>query len=507
MSEHTQPAQAGTNPAADLTDRRVRALAHLLPVLELERNKNAGGTGRDWSVYDVKLLTIQTVDHVAIESGLTGQAGVPRDEVLALIAKEASLCAPDRPADEHTTVARWLLDSLLNRGSDAVSHEVAYVDVTSNHAQRELRVRLLYETQAEDGETILVNVDTAAVHLLISALDRNLADAQVAADAVLQVQLDTGRLDDAVASARQALMLSRQYREQLRTYLKSVEQNLHTVDWDSQVEPSLDVALSHVVGRVQFERELLNHARASRLDDQQDPADNESTSTLRRRAGEIHALMSECLQTNADLQSDLLGARDRFRTEQARQAFAPPAAIGAVDLADDVLIPVLHQPAPTATGLADTLLEAFCNLAPPTLPTFEPLVDTLVRAPTEPEPAQAGPVELDDFDIDMSRFDERHDNAVASITETVEVPTRLSTLLDRVDGAIDDDEFAYEVSLLLALSILRNFQPDGPHPQRWAATDDGSRLSSRHIADAPDLLLHPPTPEHPEEPADDYRAR
>jgi len=45
-----------------LIDRRVRALAHLVPVLELERNKGAGGTGRDWSLYDVKLLTIAAVD-------------------------------------------------------------------------------------------------------------------------------------------------------------------------------------------------------------------------------------------------------------------------------------------------------------------------------------------------------------------------------------------------------------------------------------------------------------
>lgn len=497
MDNDTQPAQVGTDPAADLTDRRVRALAHLLPILELERNKNAGGTGRDWHVYDIKLLTIQTVDHVAIESGLTGQAGVPRDEVLALIAKVASLCAPDRPADEHATVARWLLDSLLNRGSDAISHEVAYVDVTSNHAHRQLPVRLLYETQAEDGQTILVNVDTAAVHLLISALDRNLADAQVAADAVLQVQLDTGRLDEAVGSARQALTISQQYRQRLRTYLKSVEQNLHTVDWDSQVEPALDAALNHVVGRVHFERELLTHARSGRLDDTDDHT-GESTAVLRQRASEIHALMSECLQTNANLQSDLLGARDRFRAEQARQAFAPPATIGAVDLADDVLIPMLTRPTGTVADLAGVLLEAFCGPAPPTLPAFEPLVNTLVRAPTDPEPAQADPVELEDLDIDMSRFDERHDNAVASITATLDAPTRLSTLLERVEAEIDDDEFAYDVSVLLALSVLRNFQPDGqPHP--WAAIDDGQRLSSRHITDAPDLLLHPPVPDNIQE--------
>lgn len=503
MDSGASPAAAGTDPAAGLTDRRVRALAHLLPVLELERNKNAGGSGRDWSVYDIKLLTVSIVDHVAIESGLSGQSGVPRDELLAAATKQASLCAPQRPTDEHADVARWLLDSLLNRGRDAISHDVAYVSVVDDHAHRTLPVRLLYETQADDGDTVLVNVDQAAVHLLISALDRNLADAQVAADAVLKVQLETGRLDDAVASARQALMLSRQYRTQLRAYLKSVEQSLQTVDWDGQVEPALDAALAHVTSRVHVERELLTHAASSRLDD--DPAGDEATSVLRRRAGEIHTLMGECLQTHADLQADLIGARDRFRAEQARQAFAPPATIAAVDLTDDVLVPLLRRSVETAAGHLPTLLTAFCGTAAPTLPAFGPLADTLTRSRPEPDPAgELDPVELDDLDLDLARFDERHHQAVASLTETLEEPVRLSTLLARIDADIDDDTFAYDVALLTALTALRAFSPDGPGVSGWAATDDGRRLATRHIADAPDLLLHPPAPDR--ETHDDLRS-
>jgi len=192
---------------------------------------------------------------------------VPRSEVLATLTEEAACCAPDRLSEEYDQVARWLLDSLLNHNADTVSHEVVYVDVTDSYAQRTLPVRLLFETLADDGQTILVNVDPAAVHLLISALDRNLADAQVATDAVLSFQLETGRLDDAVASAQRALILSRQYREQLRSYLRSVEQNINTVDWDDQVEPALDEALIHITGRVRYERELLDHARSGRLGD------------------------------------------------------------------------------------------------------------------------------------------------------------------------------------------------------------------------------------------------
>ena len=482
----------GTDTTAVLTDRRVRALAHLLPVLELERNKNAGGTGRDWNPYDVKLLTIRAVDHVAIESGMHGQSGVPREGVLELLAAEAGRCAPDRGGEERAEVARWLLDSLLNHTGDLVSHAVDYVDVTAGHEHRTLQVRLLYETLADDGATILVNVDPAAVHLLISALDRNLADAQVAFDAVLAVQIETGRLDDAVASAQQALRVSRTHRTQLRDFLRSAEQNLRTVDWDGAVERVLRDALTHITGRVRFERELLDHARSGVLADD----DSErNTVEVRRRAGQLHRLMSECLQTNAELQADLIGARERFRDEQARQAFSAPADIGVVELADEVLVPLLQMPAASAGALAERLLAAFTGVAAPTLPAFGPLVDALVRAPAVSETAdRPAVVELEELDNAFSRFDERHDAALDSLLDGLTVPTRLSRLLARIEADIDDDTFAYEVSLLTALTALRCFNPDGPDPGAWCATDDGARVSTVFITDAADLLLHPPAP-------------
>jgi hypothetical protein len=488
-------AQRGTRDyAAVLTDRRVRSLAHLAPVLELERDKSSGRGGRDWSVYDTKLLTVVAVDTVAINDGLTDLPGVPRGQLLDTVAAEAAACAPQRPPDEHREVARWLLDRLLNRNMTAIAHEVAYVDVTDRHRHATLPVRLLYETLADDGETLLVNADPAAVHLLIAALDRNLEDAQVATDAVLQVQLQTGRLDDAVGSARQALVISRQYREQLRSYLRSVEQNLRTVDWDGHVEPALRAALDHVRGRVRFERELLDHARSGRLDASADGEHDELTATLRRRASEIHKLVSECLSSHADLQDDLLHARSCFRDEQARQAFAPPAPIGTVDLVEEVLRPLLAQPAKLASDVADALLEGFGGPVPPTLLHFGPLADHLVRPPAERDvQVELGEVDLEEIESLFDRFDERHEAALDSLLLPVRTPTRLSVLLARVEAETYDERFAYEVSLLLCLSALRVFDPDGPRPGVLSATDDGEHLATRHIADAPDLMLHPAT--------------
>lgn len=480
----------GTDMVAVLTDRRVRALAHLLPVLELERDKSMGRAGRDWAPYDVKLLTVVAVDTVAISDGLTGLPGVRREDLLEELAQTAAWCAPERDTSEHAEVARWLLDRLLNHSATTIAHEVAYVDVTAGYRQATLPVRLLFETQGEDQQTLLVNADPAAVHLLISALDRNLEDAQVATDAVLAYQLQTGRLDDAVGSARQALIISRQYREQLRNFLRSLEQNLRTVDWDHQVEPALTAALTHVQGRVRFERELLDHARSGRLGDAAD--NDQGTTDLRRTAVEIHKLMGDCLASHAALQNELIGARGRFRDEQARQAFAPPAPIGTVDLVDEVLAPLLARSAEAATDISDELLTAFLGPVTPKLLDFGTLADQLVRAPLERDQTPA-PIELDldDADTTFARFDARHDAALDSLLSALTVPTRLSVLLERIEASVDDVVFAYEVSLFTALTALRAFAPDGPGGAELAATDDGRRLRTVHIADAPDLLIHP----------------
>jgi len=97
--------------------------------------------------------------------------------------------------------------------------------------------------------------------------------------------------------------------------------------------------------------------------------------------------MTECLQSHAELQNDLVGARERFRDEQARQSFAPPAPIGTVDLVHEVLTPLLLRPAAGVSDLGETMLHAFAGVAAPTLLSFGPFVDVLVRAPAAPDAA------------------------------------------------------------------------------------------------------------------------
>jgi hypothetical protein len=62
--------------------RRLRVLAHLQPLLDIEHDKNraarAGGSERNWDVYDMRLLQLAAFDAIAAEYGLHPEGGVPR---------------------------------------------------------------------------------------------------------------------------------------------------------------------------------------------------------------------------------------------------------------------------------------------------------------------------------------------------------------------------------------------------------------------------------------------
>lgn len=80
LFEDDDPEHATSSPdyrSAELTDRRVEAFAHLVPIHDLERDKNMGRAGRDWAVYDTRLLAVTAIDAVVAGTGLHAAAGTP----------------------------------------------------------------------------------------------------------------------------------------------------------------------------------------------------------------------------------------------------------------------------------------------------------------------------------------------------------------------------------------------------------------------------------------------
>lgn len=85
----------------------------------------------------------------------------------------------------------------------------------------------------------------------------DLGDATVAAEAILDVAVQSGNVDKAVASARQASQSSRMYVEQLQQILDRTRRDVTSVDWSEQVPTLITEARTHLNGRCRAEQTLL----------------------------------------------------------------------------------------------------------------------------------------------------------------------------------------------------------------------------------------------------------
>ncbi len=476
-------AVAGNGSRAALS-RRNRVLAHLQPILDIERDKNpaanAGGAQRDWSRYDSRLLVIAALDAVASEAGLHADGGVPRERVLAAVAAEAARCAPDGSNAEHDEMARWILDRLLNTQAASRGFAVPFTDPADSYRRRDLSVTVLYEQVASDGESILVYAADAAINLMLVTIDFDLEDAQVAADAVLKVQLDSGRWDEAVLTAEKALRLSRSYRDQLHARIATVRRDLRQVDWEESVEPLLTRANAHLSARIGLEQALLEHAHRF--------AASDASPQLRGEATRVAEMVRDAIATLTRLLQDLVRARDSFRAAQLEQAFRPPAPVGAIDLERDVLEPLALLSLGAAAPIAARLCQGFG--APRVDPVWSlgRALDVLLEPPRQRDDAPSD-VDSDEFaaiQATFSRFTDADWVVARERLERVGVePVRLSNLI----GGL-----AHDPAMLVALLALRAYTADG-RPVRAddivdgvAATDDGKALEHPTLL-GPDLAL------------------
>lgn len=465
------------HPAAGLDEsftRRVKALARTGPVHELEANK-AQRDG-NWSVYDLRGLALAAIDAVIDHMGL--EYGATADEVRARVAALARRGAPDRPPGETEFVAAAVLDGLLNHRARREAFAVAYSDWSgAGHRRAELVFKLLEEVEAPDGSVVLRATDEA-INLFVGALDRDVEDAQAAAEAVLASQLRRGRIDQAVHTAREARLRSIQFTVKVRRVLAATRRDVRQVDWGEDVPRLLDEAVTHLADRLEVERQLLCTLRETLEDAERGDV---------AAAAELVGLVEDCQSRHLELHAELLGARTTFLVEQERQRFRAVTDVRLVHLDDDLLKPLLAGSIANSEAAAGAFLVAAVGPQPPRIMRLGALVDALLqpRRAAGEEGEEAVACDLVSRDFDAWRYSEETRRTAAAILAGVgERPTRLATLLAAaLPAGVDVAEF-------VVLSALHAFAPED-QTVRLEAVDDGTRLDDPGFGGA-DLLVRVP---------------
>lgn len=451
--------------------RRVKALVRLEPVLDM-----VGAAARgffDLPHYDVRALAEVAITTVVDHMGISTDDGAPRAAVVQAVETAARQMHPD-----HTQAARrladWTVDWLLNAEDGGRARRMRYSDPSDAYAEHELDVTVLHETRGADGDELVIKATAEAINTMLVAFDHDLADAQIAAEAVLTAHIESGKLDRASASARKAADASRGYTTSLRQILERTRRDVTAVDWSDSVPRLLDEAHAHLLARRAAEERLRASAEDTR-DQQSDPA-------RRATAADIVALVSECLHRHDALLGDLIAARRVFLDEQRRQQLAVTAVREAVAVGAELLAPLLAATIKDALDPLERFTEGALGPVVPRRHSLAMVVDQLLaprrdrdNAPAEPN----APADALQLLADNVTFDADDRRAAAELLDDLDGQARLSQLLAGARTAgVSDDLVAVLVSAAFA------FDADPRH----AVTVDGVPLDDpRYGGD--DLLV------------------
>ncbi|ASR36868.1 hypothetical protein BAY61_19830 [Prauserella marina] len=459
--------------------RRLKALACTAPLHDLDARKGK----LDWAeatIYQMAEIALHTIDQVTI--AMDFDTGADHQQVVNRLLPFIAAQAPNRTVIEHTQVAKWVLDNLINVGTTDRGFRRVYgaVDADGRYRRRTFDFKLLVELAAPHGEVYLRATDEA-INVLVGALDTDVESAQIAAEVKLENLISRGRLADAKLAAEQARYRTVQYGETLRAKLDATRRDVRSVDWEREVPELLDSALSHIESRFRSETAILKNITAAR-DEAEDP-------DHKRRAAELVDIVGDCIRRHTQLQSRLQAAGAVFRAEQDRQQFSGPPQRAAIDLFGQLLTPALELPLADAGPPTRAFFHAVTGIAVPVVPSLPSLVSLLLRPVPErdqvvgevPEPELMPAEDTDSYSDEQWRIADE-------LLDLPEVPRRLSGLL--AEARQSDPG----VARLVALRALHAYGPEVGAALRQAqhrvlvAFDDGTQLADPEFGGA-DLLL------------------
>lgn len=441
------------NPA--LTNR-LRVLLHTFPLQELRYGDSL--VNQELRHYDSLVLAMKVLDLIIDGTGLeqeTGRKQVERALAPLLTAMDAKeKIAPD--SRRHGLVIDRVLGGLRNDSERRRPFSKTYTDFTETGevVHRKLEFRLVVDHFHPDGGTVL-RLSNEAINLFLNAFELDIEDAQTAAEAVLQSQLERGRFDEAVQSARNARLQSLRFAEKLTRIMHNTRRDLASVDWQEQVPQLLSEALHHIESRLISEANILGttEERLTEIPDDEQQA---------RVLIEVRDLVHDCRLRHTELHPQLMKARNTFLDEQARQSFILDSVLPMPHMLSDVLQPLLTFSRKDSLPIVESALPCFFGAAVPPVLSLAEITGWLLRPRREQLTLQLPVIQpdLSSSGADFTRFPAEINRQVDDILGNLPDRTVLSDLLEELYEKELAREVSPEVYHLLVLRFLHAYAPD-----------------------------------------------
>ncbi len=463
---------------------RVAAFLRYSPVIEAAQTARRRG----WAdgAYDIVTLALTAIDLVVSRQGFEEEA--TRADVVSALSGLAALAAPDRTAEEHADVARFVIDFLLNRQAHHAKFQYLTSDYSSaerQHQRREVPFSLLEERDDAARDENVLRATADAINALIGGLNFDVEDEQVATELVLERQLQRNAFDSAVASAERARLLSLSLSDELDRLIKQTRRDLRMVEgeWASGVPGRLDGARDHIRERLRAERALLG-----KVQDAIASGDPRLLAAARR----IADLLTECQRRHEDLHRRVIDARGVFLEEQERQSFRPPASITLPDPHRQVFLPALELGQEHAIDLAGHFVTDMWGPVAPRLPRLYRLINDLWQQKDKAVPEGRGEEEPELSDPPLPLIREEFVAVAIRAVRAVGLPARLSQLLAACAADAQVGEPARRSGgEVLNLAVLWAFSPEEADDEGGLIAGDlvGRILGPRAAVDSDGIPL------------------
>lgn len=439
-------------------------------------------------MYDIATLTLAAIDLVISQQGFEEEATY--EEVVAFLTGLAATAAPGRPAEEHLKVARFAVNYLLNRHGNGTRFNYLVSDYAAEgHQWLNVGFWLLKEHEDPVRGVAVLTATKDAINALVGGLEFDVEDEQIANEAMLEKQLARGAFDAAEKSALKHQGLSVAYADEIAQILRDTRRDLRAVmgEWVEEMPARLERARTHIADRLESESRLLLKARESLESD--DP-------NVTAAAARIAARLDEGRRRHELLHNRVINARSVFLDEQERQSFRPPASTHLVDVASEVLNPVLQLPLEPAQDVTAAWLAAVSGPVPPRIPRLYRLINDLWTVKGHLGAVEEIPGEEEVGEPDPPLVALHILEAVTRIAHSVELPARLSALLaacltDRHLAAED----RHQAADLMMLAVLWFYSPetdeDDDEP-RMSVELAATLFGQRAVADTDDTPLRLP---------------
>ncbi len=457
-------------------ERRVKALTCTEPIHMLQTNRGRRG----WERFDFYDLGLAAIDAVVDRMGF--DTGIGRDELERLLLVEARRFAPDMPDRDLDPVVTELIETLIRPN---IGEYTSALD----EVRRRFDFTLLSEHENVEGG-IYLRATNEAINVLVGGLNTDIESAQVAAEATLEHLIRRRRLDDAARPAREAKIRSVQYANFVRQVIEETKRDVRRAGWRENVPERLVEIRDHLYERMRTEERLLAAM--------QDTRDSAAREDLRHQAAALVETVDDCFVRHQELHAIALSAIRVYVEEQDRQVFGRVAAIGAIDLTEEVLLPILAAPVGAVSELLARFAERLLGLAPgprsesvvPRQPRLGPFLVALLRPPPLRDPLgdEVFEPEWEALPTDPFAFTVDDWAAADELLGKVDPPSRLSELLSVAEG-----RHGFDIADLVRLRALVATAPDleavrpGASPVLAAASNGQSFRSDSFIGS--DLLV------------------